>query len=116
MASGHKQTFLYDNPGNKARADTTKRGRGGGRVRWAAPTFRPPPRASRADSISAATKTLITEICEAICATSPCERDQLRQRIGPGQYIYARLMVMLSTYSELYAEFKAGHLGGVVVQ
>ena len=108
---GHKQTFLYDNPGNKARADKGKPGRGGGRVRWAAPTFRPPPRASRADSISAATKTLITEFYEANCATSPCERDQLRRRIGPGQYIYARLMIMLSTYSELYAEFKAEHPG-----
>ena len=108
---GVQQVIAYESTGKRARADRSKPGRGGGEVRHKPVSFRPTRRARATRALSDATRKLVTEFYTARCATSPCARDHVRKKIGPNVYITAPLLILLSTYRELYSDFCTEHTG-----
>jgi hypothetical protein len=43
----------------------------------------------------------VIDFFESECATSPCAKDQMRKRLGPGMYVTAQKMYMLETFEVL---------------
>ena len=83
-------------------------GRGGARARRFQPSWRPPDRAARSDKLSPRIVADIHACCRDRCAESPCMKDKVRRRRGPGDWEEARARFRHDTWNEYFAYFRIG--------